>query len=316
MNSEDIDLAFSMVLGEEAKALMDATRHCLNAEEACRVLHESNHVAVTGIGKAGLVGKKISATLSSTGTPSFFLDPVNALHGDIGALSKNDGVLIFSNSGETLELVRLMPYIEKTQAITVLVTGSRESTLADMVDVVVCYGEQEEAGNGLAPSCSTTCMMAVGDALALTAMELRGFTREDYARNHPGGSLGGKALTAKDVMRKPVVGCNPTDSIVVAAMMMTRHKVGICCVIDDDGYDGVLTDGDIRRKVAAGHRMEHLEVQEAYTKGGTVVSVDTTVQDVMDIARSERVNAVPVLDGAEVVGVIDIQDIIGMKLDV
>ena len=214
-------------------------------------------VIVTGIGKAGIIGQKISATLASTGTPSHFLHPAEAVHGDLGRLRKNDVVIVLSYGGETDEIIRLINIVKQLEIKLIAITGNRQSRLAAHSDIVLCMGELDEACPlGVAPSVSTTCMLAVGDALALMIMKARNFSVEDYARFHPAGSLGAKLITVEQSMMfkagENLPLAKTTDT--VRQMLKKNSDVkrhGAVMIVDSDGkLAGIVTDADLRRLMA------------------------------------------------------------------
>jgi arabinose-5-phosphate isomerase len=225
---------------------------------AVEVLHACRgRVVVTGMGKSGHVGRKVAATLASTGTPAYFLHPAEGIHGDIGILAREDAVLALSNSGETDEVLAVLPVIKRLGLPLVLLTGNPRSTLALQADVVLDVGVREEAcPMNLAPTSSTTAALAMGDALAMALLDLRGLGPEDYAALHPGGSLGWKALfTVADLMHTgPAVPVVPAAaSLKEAIAEMTAKRLGMTTVVDEAGrLVGVITDGDLRRLALAG----------------------------------------------------------------
>lgn len=217
------------------------------------VLECSGHVVVSGVGKPWLIGQKISATLASTGTPSFALHPSEAMHGDFGRLRRHDVVIALSNSGTSEEITRMLPVIKRLGCLCIGFTSNLESPLAANSDIVINMGKVSEACPiGMAPSVSTTVMLALGDALALAVMKARDFTREDYARFHPGGALGRSLMRVSEIMRPAgetaVVGVDAT--VVDALHAITLHKTGAAFIVDGGVVKGVFTDGDLRRHVA------------------------------------------------------------------
>ena len=212
----------------------------------------SGHVVVSGVGKPWMIGQKISATLASTGTPSFALHPSEAMHGDLGRLRKHDVVIALSNSGTSEEITRLLPVVKRIGCLCIGVTSNAESPLAANSDIVIDMGKVSEACPiGMAPSVSTTVMLALGDALALAVMKAREFTKEDYARFHPGGALGRSLMKVGEIMRPieetAVVGVSA--KVVDALHAITLHKTGAAFVVDTGVVQGVFTDGDLRRHV-------------------------------------------------------------------
>ena len=253
------DIAFAKnVIENEACAVKDMTKlldsSFLSAAEM--IFNCTGSVILTGIGKAGIIGQKISATLASTGTPSHFLHPAESIHGDLGRLRKNDIVLVLSYGGETDEIIRLITILKQLEIKIIAITGNDKSRLGVHSDIVLCMGQLEEACPlGVAPSVSTTCMLAIGDALALMVMKARQFGVEDYARFHPGGSLGAKLITVEQSMMfqkgesLPVTKTTDTIKRMLADNShIKRH--GAVMIVDDNGVlVGIITDADIRRLV-------------------------------------------------------------------
>tara|TARA_B110000008_G_scaffold279703_1_gene328067 strand:- start:8446 stop:9393 length:948 start_codon:yes stop_codon:yes gene_type:complete len=214
------------------------------------ILESSGKLIVSGMGKSGIIGKKIAATLASTGTPSFFLHPGEAYHGDLGMIEKNDVVLLISNSGETDEILKLIPFLKHQKNCTISMSGNNNSTLAKNTNYHLNIGVEKEACPlFLAPTSSTTATLVMGDAIAVTLMKLRNFKEENFAKFHPGGSLGRRLLTTVgDVMKKknlPVITSDATIKEVI--QKITEGKLGLVVILDDTQIKGVITDGDIRR---------------------------------------------------------------------
>jgi arabinose-5-phosphate isomerase len=280
-------------------------------------------VVVTGIGKAGIVGQKISATLASTGTPSYWLHPSEARHGDLGRVVKEDVVLAMSNSGET-EVSALLPFVKKIGARVIAITGNRESTLARYSDVVLDIGQIEEpCPLGLAPSASSTAMLALGDALALTVLKRRNFSKEEYAFYHPGGELGRKLLTVEMVMRSgqanPVVkeNCRVTEALKV--MTHTQGRPGAVSVVDGKGrLTGFFTDGDLRRHLeSASGGQDFLKgtIKEVMTRNPKVIRKDSLAAEAYNLLKVNKIDQLPVVDEKGVaVGILDVQDLLEVGL--
>src|SRR5947208_16652391 len=241
--------------------------------EAARTLFECRgRVVVTGIGKSGHIARKIAATLASTGTPAFFVHAAEASHGDLGMITADDVVLLLSNSGETDELVSLLPHLKRQGARLIALTGNEQSALAQAADVHLDASVDAEACPlGLAPTASTTAALALGDALALTLLDARGFSVEDFARAHPGGSLGRRLLTqVRDVMRSgadvPVVPLAAT--LADAVVEMSGKGMGMTAVVDDAGrVAGIFTDGDLRRVLERAGDFRNAKVDSVMTRG-------------------------------------------------
>ena len=271
-------------------------------------------VIVTGVGKAGIIGQKVSATLASTGTPAYWMHAVEARHGDLGRVLPEDVVLVLSNSGET-EVVQLLVPLKKMNMKIISITGRRDSTLAIYSDIVLDIGQIEEACPlGLAPSCSTSAMLALGDALALTIFKMRSWTKEDYAFYHPGGELGRKLIKVSEAMR--VGRCNPVASQNVAIrealdVMSTEGSPGMVSLVDEDGrLVGVFTDGDLRRLLQkADSSVLDRPIKEVMTSSPRTVSADDLAAQAYRIMRDCRIDNLPVVDAQGVpVGIIDVQD--------
>ena len=287
------------------------------------VLECKGMVVVTGMGKAGLVGAKISATMASTGTPSLTLHPGEALHGDLGRIRSTDVVLALSNSGETAEIKALIPAVRRIGASLVAITESRESTLGQRSDCVLELGPVGEACPlGLAPTASTSAMMAIGDALAMVVAKARGFSREDYARFHPAGSLGRKLLRVAEVMRSgkhlPIIGVSATvaDALELASRLPGRHP-GASVVVDDGGQMvGIFTDGDLRRLLLAADGPPGAEpIADHMGRDPKTVHPDQLVEEAMHLIHEYKVDQLPVLDDdRRPVGLLDVQDVLDLKL--
>jgi arabinose-5-phosphate isomerase len=278
-------------------------------------------VVVTGMGKAGIVGHKIQATLASTGAASVFLHPADAIHGDLGMVRSSDIALVLSNSGDSDEVVRLLPHLRRIGARIIGITGRRDSALGQEADVVLCIGHIEEACPiKLAPSASTTAMLALGDALALTLVRVRDFTPEQYAEFHPGGDLGRQLLRVSELMRtgERCPTADPDDALGDAIGRMTRARAGCVAIVKTNNeLLGVFTDGDFRRMYAEGLGAEALSspVSQYMTRGGHRVRADALVAEAMGLFRMRKINALPVVsDGNRVVGLLDVQDIVGLRI--
>ena len=290
---------------------------------ACEeVLKCEGHIVVSGMGKAGLVGQKISATLASTGTPSIFLHPGEALHGDLGRIRAKDVVLAMSNSGETEELNALVPVARRIGAKVIALTGNGESTLAQRSDAVLDYGAVEEAcPMKLAPTASTTAMLALGDALAMVVLSERGFDREDYALYHPSGSLGRRLMKISEVMRSgeelPLVQGDATVSNVLISMTQTPGRPGAALVVEEEGLlVGIFTDGDLRRLLQEGKR-EMLDgpVRDVMGRDPKSVDPEQLVEEAKRLMQECKVDQLPVVDeSGRAVGLLDVQDLLEIRI--
>lgn len=287
------------------------------------IFNSTGSVIVTGVGKAGIIGSKISATLASTGTPSHFLHPVEALHGDLGRVQRGDVVLALSHSGQTDEILHLINPIKQQEIKLIAITGNADSSLARHSDVVLCIGAIEEACPlGIAPSVSTTCMLALGDAIAFTVMKARDFKPEDYARFHPGGALGARLITVGQSMmfqhgEELPLAC--TGDTVGQMLQKTENikRRGAVMIVDSSGrLAGIITDGDLRRIVASsGADFMGLKVSDVMTAGCKRVTEETLASEAMAIFYKYRIDELPVVDEQDKpVGLIDVQDIVAIKI--
>lgn len=286
------------------------------------VLDCTGQVVVTGMGKAGIIGQKISATFASTGTPSIFLHPAEALHGDLGRIRRSDLVFAISNSGETVELNAIIPPTRKIGSRVIALTGEQGSTLANLADCVLGVGKVEEAcPMNLAPTASTSAMLALGDALAMVVLDERDFGREDYALFHPAGSLGRKLMRVSEVMRKgpelPLVKSGERVRQVMVTMSSTPGRPGAALIIDEKGeLSGIFTDGDLRRLLESGEvsRLDE-PVDEFMGRSPKFIRPDQLVEEAQALIRENRVDQIPVLDeNRRPVGLLDVQDLLDVRL--
>jgi arabinose-5-phosphate isomerase len=275
----------------------------------------SGRIVVTGIGKSGHIARKIAATLASTGTPAFFVHSAEASHGDLGMITPGDVVLALSNSGESTEIVAILPLLKRHGAKLIALTGNLGSTLAREADVTLDASVAREAGPlGLAPTTSTTAALALGDALALALLEARGFNADDFARAHPGGSLGRKLLVrVTDVMHQgdalPTVPCDATLS--EALLEMSRKRLGMTAIVNPDGtLAGLYTDGDLRRTLEKGIDIRRARVAEVMTRNPHTIGSDKLAAEAVQYMEKFRINGILVLDERErVVGAFNMHDL-------
>lgn len=308
------------VLAAEAAAIAAVKLDETFAEAVRWILDCRGRVVVTGMGKPGFVAQKISATLASTGTPSLYVHPAEAAHGDLGRIARDDVVIALSNSGETEEILRLLPALKKIGARIVAVTRDRVNPLARGADLVLAYGNVEEAcPMGLAPTASTAVLLAVGDALAMTALAIRPFDREEYALFHPGGKLGRGLMKVRELMRQteanPVVREDQPLSAAVAVMTETPGRPGATSVVDAAGkLVGIFTDGDLRRLVEQGETDFARPVSTAMGRNPRTVRPDALIVDAARVLRQARIDQVPVVDDeGRPVGLLDVQDLLAAK---
>ena len=276
----------------------------------------SGRVIVCGMGKTGIVGRKIAATLSSTGTPSIFLHSAEAVHGDLGQVTAKDVVITISQSGETEETVRLLPLVRKIGAKIIVMTGNPKSTLARHGDLTLNIAVNAEGCPlGLAPMASTTITMALGDALAACLIDRKKFKKEDFALYHPGGALGRRLLLkVEDIMRRESSFARVTASTSVKYVlwMITKARCGCACVVDGKHkLLGIFTDGDLRRHLEDDPAVLTRKVSEVMTKNPTSIGKEKLAAQAFDILKSKKIDELPVVDVAgRVVGLLDIQDLL------
>jgi arabinose-5-phosphate isomerase len=279
-------------------------------------------IVVSGMGKAGIIAQKISATLASTGTPSIFLHPAEALHGDLGRIRAPDVVLALSNSGETSEIKQMIPPARRIGASVIAMTGQSDSTLARLADCVLDIGPVDEACPlGLAPTASTSALLALGDALAMVVSRERNFTHEEYALFHPAGSLGRKLMRVSEVMRKnrelPLCKLGTPLGEVLRVMGDTPGRPGAALIVDLDGrLVGIFTDGDLRRLLEELGQMRREDPIDGYMgKNPKCVLADQLVQEAERMLREHRVDQMPVIDESRrPIGLIDVQDLLDTRI--
>ena len=309
------------VLQTEARAISSLALDAGFGTAVEWILDCKGRVVVTGMGKPGFVAQKISATLASTGTPSLYVHPAEAAHGDLGRIAREDLVLALSNSGETEEILRLLPALRRIGARIVAFTRDHQNPLARGADLVVPLGPIEEACPlGLAPTASTAALLALGDALAMTVLESRPFDREDFALYHPAGKLGRGLMKVREVMRKgdanPLVRETQTLADCVAVMTRTPGRPGAATVVDGRGrLVGVFTDGDLRRLVEHHEVDFRARVGTLMTRNPRTVRPEALVADATRVLRSAAIDQVPVVDEAgRPVGLLDVQDLLAAKV--
>jgi len=305
------------VLRAEAEAidglipsLGDAFVNAIRLLLACK-----GRVAVSGMGKSGHIGRKIAATLASTGTTSFFVHPGEASHGDLGMITPEDVAILLSNSGEGPEILTIVPTLKRMGTKLIALTGNAESTLARQADVHLYAGAKQEACPlGLAPSASTTAALAMGDALALTLLEARGFSVEDFARSHPGGALGRRLLIqVSDIMhtddKLPIV--SATAPLTDVLYEMSSKGLGMTAITDEEGHLlGVYTDGDLRRTMQKGEDIRHLTAQEVMKQSPHTIQPDRLACEAVKYMQDHKVNGLLVIDTeSRLVGALNMHDL-------
>lgn len=291
------------VIETEAQAVFELSQRIDSRfEKACELLLAcKGRIVVTGMGKSGHIANKIAATLSSTGSPSFFMHPGEASHGDLGMITRQDTVIAISHSGNTLELVTLLPLLKRLEVPLITLTGNSESTLAKAADVNLDVSiHQEACPLGLAPTTSTTVALVMGDALAIALLQARGFSEEDFALSHPGGSLGKRLLLRIDELchhgdQLPLVHENATVS--EALIEVTDKKLGMTCVIDHKGYlTGVYTDGDVRRTLTRQYDINTTPIKEVMTRNARTIPKGMLAAEALTIMQKHTITALIVVD--------------------
>lgn len=326
MTQVEFDLDYArQVIKAEAEAI-DAVTPIVDASfvKASEMIYNcTGSCIVSGIGKAGIIGQKISATMASTGTPSHFLHPAEAIHGDLGRLRDNDIVIVLSYGGETDEIIRLINLVKQLEIKLIAITGDGESTLSKYADVLLCMGQMNEACPlGVAPSVSTTCMLAIGDALAFTVMKARNFSVEDYVRFHPGGSLGAKLMTVEQSMmfrpgeKLPLAQLDDTVGQLLEKTSDVKRHGAVMVVDKDGGLAGIITDADLRRLMAQqGQQAFQFKAGDIMTADCKRIRADALAAEATAIFHKYRIDDLPVVDADnKPVGLIDVQDIVTIKV--
>lgn len=276
-------------------------------------------IVLTGIGKTGIIARKISATLASTGTTSTYMNSTEGLHGDLGLINAEDIVIAISNSGENTEIMSIIPAIKNIGAFIIGMTGNVKSSLAEVSDIVLnTHVDREGCPLNLAPMSSTTSALVMGDALAGCLMKLRNFKPQNFAMYHPGGSLGRKLLTkVKNLMKSgdSLALCNKENKIDDIVILMNEKKLGIVCVIEDSKLIGIITEGDIRRALKHKENFFNLKAQDIMTVNYTKIGMEAMATDALSLMedRPSQINVLPVFDNAKFVGIIRIHDLLKVK---
>ena len=314
MAAQTLDIEAAALLGAKAQ-LGDGFVRAVAAVLACR-----GRVVVMGMGKSGHVGRKIAATLASTGTPAMFVHPAEASHGDLGMVTEQDVVMAISNSGESDELNVILPVLKRLRVPLVAMTGKPDSTLGRHADMVIASTvDQEACPLNLAPTASTTTQMALGDALAVALLDARGFREEDFARSHPGGALGRKLLLhVRDLMRSgdalPRVG--PEASFTAVLREMTGKGLGLTAIVGDgEQVLGIFTDGDLRRLIERGADLRALIARDVMHTNPRRIRVDALAVEAADLMEQHRITSVLVVDSqGALVGALNSNDLMRAKV--
>jgi arabinose-5-phosphate isomerase len=310
------------VLEIEAKAVSDliGTLDQRFVQAVDTILNCRGRVVVSGIGKSGHIARKIASTLASTGTPAFFVHPAEASHGDLGMVARDDVFIALSNSGESEELLAIIPLLKRQGAKLVAMTGNPQSTLAREADVHLYAGAEKEACPlNLAPTASTTAALALGDALAVALMQAKGFTRDEFAASHPGGTLGRKLLThVRDVMRTgenaPRVA--QTATAMVGMLEISRGRMGMTTVLDERGrVTGIFTDGDLRRGLEKGVDLRSASITDIMTREPRTIGPDKLAVEAVQIMERYKVNQLVVVDeDQKLLGALNMHDLFRAKV--
>ncbi len=306
----------------EAQAVLQLQRQLSSSfvQAVKAILKVPGRVVVMGMGKSGHVGRKITATLASTGTPAMFVHPAEASHGDLGMVTANDLVLAISNSGESEELSAILPVLKRLGIQLIAMTGHAQSSLAQHADIVLNSAVSKEACPlNLAPTASTTAQLALGDALAVALLDARGFKAEDFARSHPGGALGRRLLThVRDVMRSgdAVPRVLPQASFTDLMREMSAKGLGASAIVDGDGQvQGIFTDGDLRRLIEQGVDMRQLSAKDVMRINPRVVRADALAVEAADLMEQHRINSVLVIDANnQLCGAVNTHDLLLAKV--
>jgi arabinose-5-phosphate isomerase len=317
-----VDLALARrVLQTEATAILSLVDRLDErfGHAICLLLECRGRVIVTGMGKSGIICRKIAATLSSTGTPAFFLHPAEAIHGDLGVLQSDDVILALSYSGETEELLRLLETIKRLGARLITITGVPSSTLGKAADVSLdCHVSAEACPLNLVPTASTTAALALGDALAMTLLAAKGFRQEDFANLHPGGKLGKRLMRAEQLMHggelAPIV--HTADAMREVIYEISRKKLGMSCVVDGgDRLVGIITDGDLRRHMTGATNLLERRAGDVMTANPITIAADTLAVEALHILEQRKITAVVVVDSDQkVLGVVHLHDLWGTEM--
>ena len=316
-----IDLALARkVLQTEAEAILALVdRLDERFEDAIRILLDCRgRVIVTGMGKSGIIARKIAATLSSTGTAAFFLHPAEAIHGDLGVLQSDDVILALSNSGETEELLRLLETIKRLGARMIAITGDCKSTLAQAADVALdCQVSEEACPMNLVPTASTTAALALGDAVAMTLFVAKGFRQDDFANIHPGGKIGKRLMRVEQLMhdgdQRPMV--SPATPMPDVMTEMSRKRFGMTCVVEGDRLVGIITDGDLRRHMIAaqqsgGRSILEQTAAEVMTRTPVTVTRGMLAVEALHLMEQRKITSIVVVGSSQdVEGVVHLHDL-------
>ncbi|MGL5964850.1 MAG: KpsF/GutQ family sugar-phosphate isomerase [Fusobacteriaceae bacterium] len=316
----DIKVYGKSIFDNEIESLIKVRERIGNelAEVSEIILHCKGKVVITGIGKSGIIGKKIAATLASTGTPTVFMNSAEGLHGDLGMIGKKDVVIAISNSGNSDEVISILPSIKAIGAKLIAMTGNPNSKLGRAADFVLNVGvDSEGCPLNLAPMASTTCTLVMGDALAAVLIKLRDFKPENFALYHPGGSLGKRLLMkVGDVMHRgaDIPTCLKSSSMDEIVLIMSKKRLGTVCVMDGVQMVGIITEGDVRRALARREEFFNLKASDIMTKKYSRIECTRMAIDALDLMenRESQISVLPVFREGELVGVVRIHDLLNV----
>ncbi len=304
------------ILNKEISALRRTAKLINNDfDEACQILSNINGKIITlGMGKSSFVAMKMAATLSSTGTSALFLHPADALHGDIGVIKKYDAVIIYSNSGETEEIIKLLPLLKILKCTLISITGNIKSTLAKHSKVLLDASVEKEAcPNNLAPTSSIVCALAISDALALTVAKMNNFSVQDFAKTHPEGALGKRLLiTVSSIMtKKSIPLLKVTDKFINLIKKTTKSNLGLAVVVDNkSNIQGVISDGDIKRIMQKNTKFNDLILKDIMTTDPLLIAPDSLAAEALNIMEENNIDALPVIEKRKILGIVTLKDVI------
>ena len=304
------------ILNKEISALRRTAKLIDNDfDEACQILSNTNGKVITlGLGKSSFVAMKMAATLSSTGTSALFLHPADALHGDIGVIKRNDTVIIYSNSGETEEIIKLLPLLKILKCSLISITGNIKSTLAKHSMVLLDASVEKEAcPNNLAPTSSIVCALAISDALALTVAKHNNFSVQDFAKTHPEGALGKRLLvTVSNIMTKknmPLL--KMTDKFINLIKKTTKSNLGLAVIVDNkNNIQGVISDGDIKRIMQKNRKFDDLILKDIMTTDPLLIASDSLAAEALNIMEENNIDALPVIEKRKILGIVTLKNVI------
>ena len=304
------------ILNKEISALRRTAKLIDNDfDEACQILSNTNGKVITlGLGKSSFVAMKMAATLSSTGTSALFLHPADALHGDIGVIKRNDTVIIYSNSGETEEIIKLLPLLKILKCSLISITGNIKSTLAKHSMVFLDASVEKEAcPNNLAPTSSIVCALAISDALALTVAKHNNFSVQDFAKTHPEGALGKRLLvTVSNIMTKknmPLL--KMTDKFINLIKKTTKSNLGLAVIVDNkNNIQGVISDGDIKRIMQKNRKFDDLILKDIMTTDPLLIAPDSLAAEALNIMEENNIDALPVIEKRKILGIVTLKNVI------